>query len=46
MTASLRKAHLRIWVVAAAMLIAILAAALYGRPDGPGANPVRWEDLR
>jgi hypothetical protein len=46
MTAPLRRAHVRIWVAAAAALVAIIAAALFERPDGPSANPVRWENLR
>lgn len=46
MTAPLRKAHLRIWIAAAVVLIAVIGAALRWRSDGPGVNPVRWEDLR
>jgi hypothetical protein len=46
MTAPLRRAHLRIWVVMAAALTVILAATILERPAEPGPNPVHWEDMR
>lgn len=47
MTAPLRRAHLRIWLVLAVALYAVFAAGLLVRRDPAPRNPnLNWEQYR
>jgi hypothetical protein len=43
MTRSLRRAHLRAWLVAAPLAAAILLLGILSRPGSPGEEPAAME---